>query len=335
MSHKIDLLNIGLIIVSLIIAVMLPFELFLFSYAILGPLHYLTEINWLKDKKYFVQKNSKWIRVFLLFAILVSIYPVYKIIDFSIDNSFMQGVTFALKNTSFLLLSGFLFAIGLIFFKKISHLIIMLAVSILLSILLYYFLPTEAFFVGLFLPTIIHVYFFTGLFMLYGASKSSSKVGYGGAVLLLLVPFIIAFININPSDFSVSQETSNIYSSSGMIMVTAAITKLFGGLRDGQFIALSPIAIKAQIFIAFAYTYHYLNWFSKTSIIGWKNALTTRKTVYIALIWAAAVSLYLYDFYTGLIALYFLSILHVFFEFPLNAITIKELFKFRRAKVAT
>lgn len=335
MSHKIDLLNIGLIIVSLIIAVMLPFELFLFSYAILGPLHYLTEINWLKDKKYFVQKNSKWIRVFLLFAILVSIYPVYKIIDFSIDNSFMQGVTFALKNTSFLLLSGFLFAIGLIFFKKISHLIIMLAVSILLSILLYYFLPTEAFFVGLFLPTIIHVYFFTGLFMLYGASKASSKVGYGGAVLLLLVPFIIAFININPSDFSVSQETSNIYSSSGMIMVTAAITKLFGGLRDGQFIALSPIAIKAQIFIAFAYTYHYLNWFSKTSIIGWKNALTTRKTVYIALIWAAAVSLYLYDFYTGLIALYFLSILHVFFEFPLNAITIKELFKFRRAKVAT
>lgn len=335
MSHKIDLLNIGLIIVSLIIAVMLPFELFLFSYAILGPLHYLTEINWLKDKKYFVQKNSKWIRVFLLFAILVSIYPVYKIIDFSIDNSFMQGVTFALKNTSFLLLSGFLFAIGLIFFKKISHLIIMLAVSILLSILLYYFLPTEAFFVGLFLPTIIHVYFFTGLFMLYGASKASSKVGYGGAVLLLLVPFIIAFINIDPSDFSVSQETSNIYSSSGMIMVTAAITKLFGGLRDGQFIALSPIAIKAQIFIAFAYTYHYLNWFSKTSIIGWKNALTTRKTVYIVLIWAAAVSLYLYDFYTGLIALYFLSILHVFFEFPLNAITIKELFKFRRAKVAT
>ena len=45
MTKKIDLLNIGLIALSLIIAIMLPFRLFSFSYAILGPLHYLTEIN--------------------------------------------------------------------------------------------------------------------------------------------------------------------------------------------------------------------------------------------------------------------------------------------------
>lgn len=63
MTKKIDLLNIGLIALSLIIAIMLPFRLFLFSYAILGPLHYLTEINWLKDKNYFLSQSSPWVKL--------------------------------------------------------------------------------------------------------------------------------------------------------------------------------------------------------------------------------------------------------------------------------
>ena len=57
-AKKIDIINIFLIIISLIVAIKLPFELFLFSYAILGPLHYLTEIHWLHDKKYFVSTNK-------------------------------------------------------------------------------------------------------------------------------------------------------------------------------------------------------------------------------------------------------------------------------------
>src|ERR1043165_8502495 len=40
-------------IFSCVAAFVLPFELFLFSYAVLGPLHYLTEISWLHDRKYF------------------------------------------------------------------------------------------------------------------------------------------------------------------------------------------------------------------------------------------------------------------------------------------
>ena len=52
-AKKIDILNVALVIMSLFIAIKLPFELFLFSYAFLGPLHYLTEINWLHKKKYF------------------------------------------------------------------------------------------------------------------------------------------------------------------------------------------------------------------------------------------------------------------------------------------
>jgi hypothetical protein len=54
-TTQINYLNIGLMIVSCLLAFRFPFELFLFSYAILGPLHYLTEISWLHDRKYFTE----------------------------------------------------------------------------------------------------------------------------------------------------------------------------------------------------------------------------------------------------------------------------------------
>ncbi|BAO76508.1 hypothetical protein WPG_2278 [Winogradskyella sp. PG-2] len=38
-----------------------------------------------------------------------------------------------------------------------------------------------------------------------------------------------------------------------------------------------------------------------------------------------SVGLYLYDYTTGIIALFFLSLLHVVLEFPLNITTVKEL----------
>ena len=56
-------LNTGLIIISCIVAFFIPFELFLFSYGILGPLHYLTEIGWLHKKNYFTK--GKYDFVFL------------------------------------------------------------------------------------------------------------------------------------------------------------------------------------------------------------------------------------------------------------------------------
>ena len=59
-AKNIDALNIFLILISLIIAYYLPFELFLFSYAVLGPLHYATEISWLDKKNYFVH-TKKWV----------------------------------------------------------------------------------------------------------------------------------------------------------------------------------------------------------------------------------------------------------------------------------
>ncbi len=335
MEKKIDILNIVLILVSLVIAILLPFKLFLFSYAVLGPLHYLTEINWLKDKNFFVSTNSKWIKIFFIFTLLISLYPIFKLFNLALDTSLAEMLKFIFSKSKVFILTAFFFSIGLIFFKKLSHLFLMFAGSALLAISLYFFLPKWVFLIGLFLPTIVHVYLFTLLFMLYGTMKSKSNIGYYSAALLLLVPFIIIFMNVNLQGYIVTNETAAIYDASKFLNLNRVLTGLFDGYNDGQFYVISPVGIKIQIFIAFAYTYHYLNWFSKTSIIGWKKSLTTKRALYILVIWAAAIRIYLFDFYTGLIALYFLSVLHVLFEFPLNVITIKELFKFKRAKLTS
>ena len=69
-------LNSGLIILSCIIAFYVPFELFLFSYAILGPLHYLTEIGWLHKKNYFTK--GKYDFIYLVVASVILVYWNYK-----------------------------------------------------------------------------------------------------------------------------------------------------------------------------------------------------------------------------------------------------------------
>jgi len=57
-DDRINYLNIGLMLASCVLAFALPFELFLLAYAVLGPLHYLTEISWIHDRKYFLHREG-------------------------------------------------------------------------------------------------------------------------------------------------------------------------------------------------------------------------------------------------------------------------------------
>src|SRR5207253_5587523 len=68
--------NAALMLASCAAAFLLPFELFLFVYAVLGPLHYLTQISWLHDRDYFVPRGRKpWLLlVGLTTAVLVVAY---------------------------------------------------------------------------------------------------------------------------------------------------------------------------------------------------------------------------------------------------------------------
>jgi hypothetical protein len=79
----------------------------------------------------------------------------------------------------------------------------------------------------------------------------------------------------------------------------------------------SSLAIMFARFIAFAYTYHYLNWFSKTSVIRWHQVPKLRFAIVI-IAWIASVALYLTEYNIGFRWLFLLSFLHVMLEFPLN-----------------
>ena len=49
--------NTSAIGLSLVLAIALPFEIFLLAYAILGPLHYLTELQWIRSRGYCVRSR--------------------------------------------------------------------------------------------------------------------------------------------------------------------------------------------------------------------------------------------------------------------------------------
>jgi hypothetical protein len=173
--------------------------------------------------------------------------------------------------------------------------------------------------IGTLLPTLIHVFLFTGIFMLYGALKSRSKSGLLG-VLLFFVCGVLCFL-VPTFSSTIDFDTGiNAYRNSSFHSLNAVVMNFnqpmpWNIANDSLF---NDLGIQLQRFIAFAYTYHYLNWFSKTSIIGW-HKISKISLIVTALIWVLSVSLYVYDYTVGLKVLLFLSILHVVLEFPLNA----------------
>jgi len=232
-----------------------------------------------------------------------------------------------------LLLISLLFAGSLVYFKGKKKLIGIFIMIIIVSIITALFLPNILLFLGIFLPTLIHVYLFTLLFVISGCIKNKSKYGISLAVLILLVPAIIYYLPIELINYMPTERIKVTLAENELLFVGKEITKFFYGFQTSNTYLSSEIGIKIEIFIAFAYTYHYLNWFSKTTVIGWRKAVTKKNGLLILLFWLISVCLYMYDFKTGLMALFFLSLLHVLLEFPLNIISIKEIASTIRSKM--
>ena len=95
-------------------------------------------------------------------------------------------------------------------------------------------------------------------------------------------------------------------------------------MSDNKADLASPAFFKVQSFIAFAYTYHYLNWFSKTSIIKW-HQVEKRKFGFVAVFWVGSLALYKVDYRLGFAAVSALSLLHVVLEFPLNFVSMRAI----------
>ncbi len=320
--QRLDVLNFFLIIVSLILAYFLPFKTFLYGYVILGPLHYLTEINWLDEKKYYLKEEHgfKWWAIGLT---LVFILP------YLLQLPFLSGMEHVAKEyqpwINGVTIGALGLAIGFVLTGKRNVGIIMLVVFALTVV----FLRDNAFYnqwVGVFLPTIIHVYLFTLLFMLYGTMKVKSKVGYLNVALMILVPFILQMIPLDSSQYEFQDSIKSVFIENKFHVLNANLAGLVGSSDGTGFFFYEVGDLKIQMFVAFAYIYHYLNWFTKTSVIGWHKQLNWKKISVIAAFWAASVFFYWYDFKTGFILVLFLSVLHVFVEFPLNVVSIKGIF---------
>ena len=313
-------------IVSCVLAFRFPFELFLFSYAVLGPLHYLTEISWLHERKYFTEgKRSK--HAHQSWLILVAVTMVALIVGFVAVEGIGSRVSPKWEITFFYLV--FVTALLVTEIKNRSARIITLVASLLLLALFatsnYYII------VAFFLVTIIHVLIFTGAFILHGALKGRSV---SGTVSLVVYVFCtISFFLYIPAGHAAGNYIRRSYSSFNAL--NAELIKLFGlgSAATAADIYESQPGLMIMRLIAFAYTYHYLNWFSKTSIIKW-HAVPRGRTAVMIVVWLGALALYAYDYSSGMAVLYFMSILHVMLEFPLDYRTFtgigRELFAMAR-----
>lgn len=298
-------LNTGLIILSCLVAFFIPFELFLFSYGILGPLHYLTEIGWLHKKNYFTK--GKYDFVFLAIACVMLVYYNY--------NPPLSNYGITADIIFFSLLS----CLAFVFIKDWLYRIIVLVMSL---VCISFLNNSEYFFiwVGVFLPTIIHVLIFTWAFMLFGVLKERSGPGLVSVIVLVLCSILILTYHPSGLYYQVSDYAQKSYEDFGDLNYYLINYFSMEKLTDIREIFTSKTGFVIMRFIAFAYTYHYLNWFSKTSVIKWHQVPKPTLAATIAL-WLLSVMVYVYDYGLGLKILFFLSFLHVFLEFPLNIVS--------------
>jgi len=324
-AKQVDILNIFLILISAGLAYLFPLELLIFSFAILGPLHYLTEINWLNSKSFFFTANNKiWLLIGTSSAFLL-VAPKLLLEYGSLEGGMKEFVLGVNGWTNALIFGTLLLAIGYQFIKTKIGWVVLSIVTIVMAV----WLNEQEYYttmVGLFIPTIIHVYLFTLLFMIYGAKKSKSRFGYMAAIILVLMPFTFVWVDLTVIPYEFSDQLKSIYLENNFHLTSVYFAKEIG-ISDGKsFYFYENMELRLMMFISFIYLYHYLNWFSKTTVIKWYKSLNSRRSILIAIVWATLLTLFYIDFRLGFMISLFFSLLHVILEFPLNILSIRGIF---------
>lgn len=316
-TDNVNYLNIVLILLSCGVAFYVPFELFLFSYAILGPAHYLTEISWLHKRNYFLKGKHDY--VLLVAVTLVLCFLEYAGLYLKIFDAQARG-----KIATVAMFIAFSASLAMVVLKDPFHRLIAFVVIAAGA----FAAPRGDLFFYVFLPTLIHVFVFTGLFMLYGALKGRSNSGYLSCLVFVLGPLLVVFIAPKTTPLtSYALEHYKVFhllNVEVMRLFNAGVFKIFNPPIDAVY--KSDLGLAVMRFIAFAYTYHYLNWFSKTSVIKW-HQVPIKRLMIIGALWIGSVAFYIYDYKVGFRVLFLLSQLHVILEFPLNHVSIIGIFK--------
>jgi len=302
-TTRINYINIVAMLASALLALFIPFELVLLSYAILGPLHYLTEISWLNTRQFFTLKQYDY----LLIAGVVIISLIFRL-----PSANLVYYTFGL---SFILL-----VINKTLYRTLAFLLL---------IAMGYFLLTHNILrtiFGLYIPTLIHVYIFTGAFLLLGALRDKENSGYIAFITFLICPVLLCLSFTNMQSIP-TQWAMHSYQHFAHINTTTLRNQNINVYTNTASIILTRV-------IAFAYTYHYINWFSKTKVINW-HQLSKVTAMLILLIWVASLVLYFYNYRIGIKWLFILSLAHVILEFPLNHKSFMDIGKQIRGRFPT
>lgn len=305
--YRTEFLNIFALLIAFCVAIVIPFDLFLFAYAFLGPLHYLTEIRWLHSKDYFLA--TPFSRSLFIVSVSIGIF-VLSFLPYTIsDHAFII----------FLVL-----AVLFVFFRnKYAWVGAILA----LAFLGVYFKNPYFVLVGILLPTLVHVYLFTFVFMIQAARRKKVLVYWAAPILHVVLGILCVW-----SGWVIGAESS-IYARNVFQDVRFGFTETFMRIANSFTLTISniqdlfnsPQGLAISRLFAFAYTYHYLNWFVKTGVIGW-SLMSKKAAVIIVVLWIGSLGLYVYDYIIGISVLLFLSVLHVILEFPLNVRSIVGIF---------
>lgn len=309
---RINHLNSLLIVIAACLAMYKPFELFLFSFLCLGPLHYLTELSWLEKKQFYSSdKKAAWLLVPISLAIMIPetikqthLFPV-------ISTLLIAAVVYAVCITT---TSSLFKSIGLTCMISVAAYFSGLAANPMVMIVFV-----------LLLPTLIHVWLFTGLFMLTGIRKKADLSGYLSLFIFILASLTTLVIGPLNTAYMPAEFVANHYKLNSLNKVLSNWLNL-GNILSNEQVFLDKAAYGIMCFIAFSYTYHYLNWFSKTEIIGWHQISVTRLMI-IGSIWLLLLGWYFLFPISGFWVISLLSMLHVLMELPLNIQTIKGMMK--------
>jgi hypothetical protein len=288
-----DAIHLGLMLFAFAAAYLVPFELLLLAYVVLGPAHYCTEISWLHDRSYFLPHRG-----------IAAALAIVAIVATLIDNASWFGFAmWATLVACAMLAAATTAAEGtLIFMVAMALSAIMVSSGSSLAV------------IGILIPTLIHVSLFTLMFMTLGAWRSGSRAQ---ALLVAVYLVAIAVILLVPPTAEIriasfAQTATDYFGNVG-----PALSRLFGipGLK---------LDTRLTSLLAFVYTYHYLNWFIKADVIRWADISRERLALVIAAS-AGSTALYFYDYAFGFTFLLALSLIHILLEFPLDALALRQL----------
>ena len=312
-ADRINYLNITLMIASCVAAYLVPFPLFLLAYAVLGPAHYLTEISWIHDRRFFLagEPSPRTRRLTIAWLALVGCTLVVMGYGVVAEELLHRAVSPVWEIGLFYMV---FVAAALLAFRSRPAVAIGAIVLSGIGAVLFSGSPWYGL-IAFLIITIVHVLLFTGAFVLFGALKTRSLSGLWSLLVFMLCA--LSFFVLMPGHDPVGGLVRQSYAP--FEILNQQLIGMFGlsaGMALPDIYESDAGAIVMRL-IAFAYTYHYLNWFTKTSVIRWHAISKIRAGVILAL-WIGAVALYAENYLLGFVVLYSLSVLHVMLELPLN-----------------